>query len=176
MIDNQKKVVFLDRDGVINKEINYLHKIEDVIFIDGVFETCRTIIERNYEIIIVTNQSGISRKLYTYTDFKILTEWMLEKFYENGVKILDVKFCPHLPSDNCNCRKPKPGLILDAIEQYKINASESIMVGDTENDIIAAKLSNIKKTFLVRSGHEIDENTSSAKNIIESIADLRLHM
>ena len=90
-----KKEIFLDRDGVINKEKNYLYKISDFEFIEGVFEACKYLISLNYRIIVVTNQSGISRGFYRKHDFKIITSWMINKFNQNGVKILDVLHCPH---------------------------------------------------------------------------------
>ena len=108
------KTIFLDRDGVINKEVNYLHKIEDFEFIDGVFDTCQYFKSLNYKIIITTNQSGISRGYYTEIDFQKLTNWMLGQFNINNIDILDVIHCPHLPSDLCDCRKPKPGMFLAA--------------------------------------------------------------
>ena len=76
------KTIFLDRDGVINKEINYLHKIEDFEFIDGVFEACQFLQSLEYKIIVITNQSGISRGLYTNNDFQIITKWMVSQFNE----------------------------------------------------------------------------------------------
>ena len=83
-----KKAIFLDRDGVINREKNYLHKISDFEFIEGVFEACKYLISLDYKIIVVTNQSGIARGYYRENDFKIITSWMLNKFNQNGVKIL----------------------------------------------------------------------------------------
>lgn len=84
------KTIFLDRDGVINKEVGYLSRINDFEFINGIFEVCKYLINLDYKIIIITNQSGISRGLYTENDFKILNEWMLTQFKKNSVSILDV--------------------------------------------------------------------------------------
>ena len=92
------KTIFLDRDGVINKEINYLHKIDDFEFIDGVFETCQYLISLDYQIIVITNQSGISRGYYTEKDFQIITEWMIAEFQKNDIIILDIFHCHHLPN------------------------------------------------------------------------------
>ena len=90
-----KKAIFLDRDGVINKEVNYLHKIDSFEFIDGVFDACLYFQHLDYKIIIISNQSGISRGYYTERDFQILTQWMLDKFRDKDIKILDVFYCPH---------------------------------------------------------------------------------
>ena len=163
------KTIFLDRDGVINKEINYLHKIEDFEFIDGVFETCRYLISLDYQIIVITNQSGISRGYYTEKDFQIITEWMIAEFQKNDIIILDIFHCPHLPNSNCNCRKPKPGMLLDAKYKHNIDMQNSWLIGDKEIDIIAANSSGITNTILVKSGHKINEVDSNAKYFLDSI-------
>ena len=163
------KTIFLDRDGVINKEINYLHKIDDFEFIDGVFETCRYLISLDYQIIVITNQSGISRGYYTEKDFQIITEWMIAEFQKNDIIILDIFHCPHLPNSNCNCRKPKPGMLLDAKYKHNIDMQNSWLIGDKEIDIIAANSSGITNTILVKSGHKINEVDSNAKYFLDSI-------
>ena len=166
------KTIFLDRDGVINKEVNYLHKIEDFEFIDGVFDTCQYFKSLNYKIIITTNQSGISRGYYTEIDFQKVTNWMLGQFKINNIEILDVIHCPHQPSDFCDCRKPKPGMLLKAQIKHKIDMKKSWMIGDKENDIKAANNAGIMNTILVKSGHEIDELNSNSKFILNSIKDI----
>ena len=163
------KTIFLDRDGVINKEINYLHKIEDFEFIDGVFEACQYLKSLDYKIIIITNQSGISRGYFTERDFQIITNWMLGEFKKKDIKILDVFHCPHLPDSNCNCRKPMPGMLLKAKYKHNIDMQSSWLIGDKEVDIIAANSSGISNTILVKSGHKINELASNAKYILESI-------
>jgi len=163
------KTIFLDRDGVVNKEINYLHQIEDFEFISGVFEACLYFTNLNYQIIIITNQSGISRGFYSENEYQIVKNWMLDQFRKNNINILDVFHCPHIPDANCNCRKPKPGMLLDAKYKYNINMQKSWMIGDKEADIIAGNNSGISNTILVKSGHKINENNSNAKYFLESI-------
>jgi D-glycero-D-manno-heptose 1,7-bisphosphate phosphatase len=165
------KTIFLDRDGVINKELNYLYKIKDFEFINGVFEACKHLISLNYKIIIVTNQSGISRGFYTEYDYKILTQWMLSQFKKNEIKILDIFYCPHAPETNCDCRKPLPGMFIKAQKKYNIDMKNSWLIGDKENDIIAGNSSGIVNTILVRSGHLSDESNSKAKYILNSIQE-----
>jgi len=165
----KKKIIFLDRDGVINKEVGYLSKIKDFKFIDGVFESCRYFGNLGYELIIVTNQSGISRGFYSETDFTKLNSWMINEFKLQKINILDVFYCPHLPKDLCNCRKPQPGMFLQANEKYGIDMEKSWMIGDSERDIQAANLAGISNTIIVRSGHAIDEKNSKSKFIIDSI-------
>jgi len=165
----RSKVIFLDRDGVINEEVGYLHKIEDFKFIHGVIDSCKNFLSLGYEIIIITNQSGIARGLYKLEDFHILNNWMLDKLRYEGINILDVFFCPHGPNDDCDCRKPKPGLFLNAKEKYDVDMKNSWMIGDKEDDIKAANSAGISQTILVRSGHKIDEKISDAKYFIDSV-------
>jgi len=168
----QHKVIFLDRDGVINKEVDYLSEINKFVFIDGIFDAMKKFSARGYKFIVITNQSGISRGFYSINDFEKLTSWMYEKFKENGIEILDLFFCPHVPEDFCECRKPKPGLFFQAINKYNIDLSKSWMIGDSERDIIAAKSAGIDNTVLVRTGHPIDERNSSALFILDSINEI----
>jgi len=163
------KTIFLDRDGVINKDTNYLSKIEDFEFINGIFKTCQYLLSIDYEIIIVTNQSGIARNYYSEKDFQNLTQWMLSQFKINGINILDVLHCPHSSDSNCNCRKPKPGMFIKAKNKYGIDMEKSWMIGDSERDIQAANLAGIKQTILVRTGQKINESESDAMFFLDSI-------
>ena len=163
------KTIFLDRDGVINKDTNYLYKIKDFEFIKGFFTACKHLQNLDYKFIVITNQSGISRKIYSENDYQIITSWMIKQFNKNDIDLLDVLHCPHLPDTNCNCRKPKPGLLLKAKSKYNINMKNSWMIGDKETDIIAANRAGITNTILVKSDHKINETGSNAKYILESI-------
>ena len=163
------KTIFLDRDGVINKDTNYLHKIEEFEFITGIFKLCQYLLRIDYQIIIVTNQSGIAREYFSENDFQKLTNWMLSQFNINNIDILDVIHCPHLPSDFCDCRKPKPGMLLTAKTKHNIDRKKSWMSGDKESDIKAANNAGIMNTILVKSGHNVDEFNSNAKFVIDSI-------
>ena len=165
------KTIFLDRDGVINKEVNYLYRIEEFVFLDGIFEACNYFQSIGFEIIIITNQSGISQGFYSKNDFKILTDWMLEQFQNKNIKILDIFYCPHGQNSHCNCRKPMPGMILEAQKKHGIDLNLSWMIGDKESDIISANAAGVKNTILLRSGHKIDENSSKASFIENSILE-----
>jgi len=167
------KVVFLDRDGVINKEVGYLHKISDFKFINGVFDSCNFFLSLGFKIIVITNQSGIARGIYKEEDFYKVNNWMINKFQEKGISILDVLYCPHGPNEGCECRKPKPGLFLNAKKKYDINMKKSWMIGDKETDIEAANNAGITQTILVRSGHEIDEINTISTFTIDSILNAK---
>ena len=163
------KTIFLDRDGVINHEVGYLHKIKDFKFIEGVFETCLYFKSLGFEIIVITNQSGIARNYYGEQEFHEVNNWMLNQFKLKGVEILDVFYCPHSPNDSCDCRKPKPGMFLQAKKKYNIDMSNSWMIGDKEDDINAAISAGISQTILVRSGHKIDEYNTNSAYVVDSI-------
>ena len=167
-----QKVLFLDRDGVINVEKEYLHKIEDFEFIDGIIDLCRFYQEMGYKIIIVTNQSGIARKYYTEEDFLKLTKWMIESFNDLGISISKVYFCPHHPSisGRCECRKPNPGMLLDADKEFTIDFSQSLIIGDKERDIEAGINAGIKESYLLNEDESIKE--SKATKIVSNLYDI----
>ena len=163
------KTIFLDRDGVINKEVNYLHKIDDFEFIDGIFKTCLYFQNLGYKIIIITNQSGISRGYYTESDYQKLTQWMLNQFKYKNINILDVFHCPHGPDSTCDCRKPNPGMFLQAKAKHNTDMTVSWMIGDKERDIIAANKAGINNTIMLKTDHKLNQSSSNAKIIVDSI-------
>jgi len=154
---------------VINKEVGYLHKSEDFEFIDGVFEACKYFQALEYKLIVITNQSGIARGYYQEEDFHTLTKWMLTQFAKQGIDILYVLFCPHGPESTCKCRKPQPGMLLEARDKFDVDMENSWMIGDKEADVSAANAAGINNTILVKSGHSIDEANSKAKFISQII-------
>ena len=165
------KVIFLDRDGVINHDIGYLYKIEDFRFINGIFEACKLFQSLGYKLIIVTNQSGIARGYYQEADFNMLTKWMLTQFGNQNIQILDVFFCSHGPKSSCSCRKPKPGMLIKARDRYHINMESSWMIGDKEGDINAAVSAGGRNTILIKGEHSINETNTKAKFTIKSIRE-----
>ena len=148
------KVAFFDRDGIINYDYGYVHKIKDFHFVKGIFDVLKFLLTKNFKIIIVTNQSGIGRGMYSESDFINVNNWMLEEMKKESITILDVFFCPHGPDSTCNCRKPKPGMLFDAIRKYNISLTKSLMVGDSARDIQAAKEAGIKNNYLVNSNYK----------------------
>lgn len=159
------KAVFLDRDGVINVDHAYVYKPCDFEFIDGVFETCRYFQQQGYLLIVVSNQSGIGRGYYTDQDFQKLTDWMRRQFHANEVTIHEVYYCPHHPQKalppyniDCNCRKPAPGMIEQAIHEHQIDPASSIMFGDKATDMKAAMAAGVGRKILVESGQPVTED------------------
>lgn len=143
------KAVFLDRDGTLNVEKHYLYKIEDFEFLPGVIEGLKLLQEAGYLLIVITNQSGIGRGYYSEEDFNILNHWMLETLEENGVTVNAVYYCPHLPDaqvakyrKECECRKPKLGMFLQAIEDFEIDLNKSYAIGDKIRDCAICKESS----------------------------------
>lgn len=151
------KALFLDRDGVINVEKNYVYKIEDFEFIDGIFELVKSYQENGFLIIVITNQAGIGRGYYTEEDFHKLNNWMIEQFKQRGIKITEVYYCPYHPTHGIGeylkdsfDRKPNPGMILKAQDKYKIDLSQSVLIGDKESDIEAGERVGVNKLILVK--------------------------
>lgn len=155
-----KKILFLDRDGVINLDKGYVHRWEDFEFIPGSLDAMRSFCGAGYEIVVVTNQAGIARGMYTEHQYNKLTNKMVEYLSSAGVELLSVYHCPHHPdgviSDlavSCTCRKPQPGMLLQARAKYDIDMKSSILVGDKSSDIQAARMASVGQVFLVRSAY-----------------------
>lgn len=156
MSSKGQKAFFLDRDGVINFDHGYVHKIEDFEFVTGVFDACRQIIKNGFKIIIVTNQAGIGRGFYSTEQFTILTSWMIEQFNQENIDITDVRYCPHHAKagigeylKDCQFRKPNPGMILAAADKFAISLRDSVLVGDKLSDIQAGKKAGIPSRYLI---------------------------
>jgi D-glycero-D-manno-heptose 1,7-bisphosphate phosphatase len=163
----RNRALFLDRDGVINHHLGYTFTVDNFVFIDGIFEFCHAAMQAGYLLIIVTNQAGIGRGYFTEQDFLTLTEWMLKRFEEEGIKITDVFYCPYHPEfgigeykkDSFD-RKPNPGMLLRAAEKYGLDLEHSIMIGDKDSDMQAAS----KACVGVRCHYLSDNNEQGMSN------------
>lgn len=163
------KAVFLDRDGTINiNEPEYTHKIEDFKFAEGVIEALQELSKTDYKIIIITNQSGIARGFYSEQDYQKLTDWILETLKSKNIRIDAVYHCPHYPeiTGDCDCRKPKPGMLLKAVKDFGVCLAKSWVVGDGDNDIIAGREVNAKTIKI--GGEKMPKNLLEAVKIIQS--------
>ena len=145
------KALFLDRDGVINIERNYVYLIKDFIFREEIFKICSAAMHKGYLIIVVTNQAGIGRGFYTESDFYKITNFMLKEFELRNIYITKTYFCPYHPIygigkylKDSNDRKPRPGMLLKASKEYNIELSSSIMIGDKITDKLASENAGIK--------------------------------
>lgn len=143
------KALFLDRDGIVNRDAAYVHRKEDFEFCDGIFDLCRAAAAKGYLLIVVTNQSGVERGYFTDADFQALTAWMLERFAREGISIAEVFYCPSLSGED---RKPAPGMFLKARDKYNIDMGASISLGDKERDIEAAFRAGVGTNVLLSDG------------------------
>lgn len=141
---------FFDRDGIINIDKNYLYKIKDFEFITPIFDIMSAL-QHTFKLIIVTNQSGIGRGYYTEKNYQILTKWMLTQFKKKDIHITHIYHCPHTPNDSCLCRKPKPGMLLNAQKDHHIDLSTSWIIGNNERDIEAGLQAGLTQSILVSS-------------------------
>jgi len=172
------KALFLDRDGIINLDHGYVYRKEDFEFVPDIFDLCRLAANKGYEIIVITNQAGIARGYYQIADFEDLTHWMKQEFKKEGVFISDVFHCPHHPTkgnneykQECQCRKPHPGMILQAQEKHGINLKQSIFIGDKVSDMQAAEAAGIHNRILVASQYNDDGSVKAHR-----VADLKAAM
>lgn len=152
------RALFLDRDGVINLDIGYLHRAEDCVFVPGIFELVRAARQAAYDVFVVTNQAGIARGYYNEQTFAEFTAWMLGNFAAEGAPITQVYHCPHHPTAGigeykrlCECRKPAPGMLLQAAQEHGVDLAASIMVGDSITDMQAARVAGIGRCYLLGS-------------------------
>ena len=143
--------IFLDKDGTLIEDKNYSYKIKDVKFIPRVFQGLKLLKEKNYNLFIITNQSGIAKGYFTKKDIERQLDFIVKNLKKKGIKILKYSYCAHSPEENCECRKPKTKMFYNLIKKYKINIKKSFVIGDKLTDIEAGKRLDIK-TILVMSG------------------------
>ena len=164
-----KKAIFLDRDGTINVEKDYIYKSEDLVFEEGTIEALKTFKNLGYILIVISNQSGIARGYFTEEDLNIFNNNMNEILKKNGIEITEFYCCPHHPDGIgeykkvCECRKPNNKMIEDAIKKYNIAREKSYMIGDKTSDIGAGLKSNLK-TVLVKTGYGLKDMEKIDKN------------
>lgn len=177
---NMNKALFVDRDGVINKEKDYVYRVGDFEFIDGVIEALKKAAVLGYQIIVISNQAGIARGYYSEEDFHRITDWMRGEFRKKGVEITDVYYDPTHPEYGIGKyrrvsarRKPAPGMILDAVRDHRIDLQQSALVGDKLTDIEAGRRAGVGRLFLVRTGHPFrDEEVPAGVEIVEDLEEV----
>lgn len=148
------KTVFLDRDGVINMDRpDYIKKWAEFQFQPKSLEAIELLTINGYQVIVITNQSVINRKLVSESGLNEIHDNMIKAIEAHGGRITSLYYCPHLPSDECGCRKPEPGLILRAQREHNIDLSQTAMIGDSLKDLMCARKAGCAKVLLVRTGN-----------------------
>lgn len=163
------KAIFLDRDGTINTDKQYLYKISDFELSPGVVEGLKLLQSKGFILIIITNQSGIGRGYYSEEDFLNLNAWMVDYLMQKGIRISKVYYCPHHPNaiigryrKKCNCRKPALGMYEKAVREYGINLAESYTIGDKIRDCAICEKTNCRGYLI---------STNEKKSIINDVID-----
>lgn len=167
----KNKAIFLDRDGTINKDTGYPYKIKDLRIIPKVPEGLKLFEDRGYKLIIVTNQSGIRRGYFTKEDYYNFQSALRQRLNKNGIFITGEYFCPHVQEDNCNCRKPKTGMLEEAAKDFDLVLEESWMIGDKSSDIYAGKNAGCKTIYILTEKDNIEQIKNAdfvAKNLLEA--------
>lgn len=156
-----RKAAFLDRDGVINLDRAYVHQWDEFEFVPGAVDAMRRLREAGYALVVVTNQSGLARGMYTEAQFQELTRHMRAALAEAGAEVEAVYHCPHHPKGSvaelavdCDCRKPEPGMILRAAKELNLSLADSFLVGDKPSDIEAARAAGLGRAYIVQSDNE----------------------
>ncbi len=162
-MENLFPALFLDRDGVVNREVGYLYKPQQVEFTAGIFDLCRVAQKLGYKLIVITNQAGIAREFYTEADLHSLMQWMTAEFEREQIHLDGYYYCPHHPEhgigryrQDCPDRKPQPGMLFRAARDHDIDLSQSLLVGDRCTDIEAGAAAGVGRLVLL-------EGTESGK-------------
>lgn len=145
------KAVFFDRDGTLNEEVHYLHKIEDFKWIEGAIDAIKYCNDNGYLAIVITNQSGVARGFYPESDIMKLYNWMNADLAKHGAHLDGIYYCPHHPTGKvkeyaieCDCRKPKPGMLFKAQKDHNIDLKSSYLIGDGVRDVECAEAAGVK--------------------------------
>jgi D-glycero-D-manno-heptose 1,7-bisphosphate phosphatase len=171
------RALFLDRDGVVNEEVGYLHRVDEVRFVDGIFSLCRTAAGLGYRLIVVTNQAGIARGYYSEADFELLMEFMRQQLRAEGVELDAVYYCPFHPEHGVGKykrehedRKPGTGMLRRGARDFGVELSQSVLVGDRCSDVGAANAAGLRQAFLI-SGTE-PARCGGEYLVVESLAEV----
>ena len=157
------KAIFLDRDGTINVDFGYVYKPQELELLPGVAEALRIFQELGYLLIVITNQSGIGRGYFTLEDAEQFNQALAQELEKHGVILNDFYTCPHVPEEHCECRKPSPFMVTEAMKKYEIAPSQSYMFGDKKSDTECGERSGFK-SFRVTSEHSLLYWANQLKN------------
>ena len=170
LTDAPSRFVFLDRDGVINAKLenDYVKSPDQLDFIEGSLDAVARLNRAGYRVVVVSNQSGISRGLYTISDLDRVTERVVESVQSAGGQIDAFYYCPHRDEDRCTCRKPKPGLLVRASQELAVCPASTYMIGDSDIDIMAARSAGFK-AILIASGPP--QSAIEPTHVVASLAE-----
>ena len=162
-MSTKTKAAFIDRDGVINEERNYVHRVADFVLLPGVVQGLTLLRDAGYRLIVVTNQAGIARGYFDQVEMDRLHNHLRAQLAEHGVVLDAIYFCPHHPQGTirplaiqCECRKPSPGMLLQAAMDFDLDLASSVLIGDKLSDLQAGKRAGVGRTIIVESGHKIE--------------------
>lgn len=177
-----RRALFLDRDGVINVDLGYVHKPEQVVFVDGIFDLVSEAKRLGYVVVVVTNQAGIGRGYYSEEDFHRLMAWMGNQFVQRGGKLDAVYFSPFHPEHGLghyrrtsDCRKPAPGMIVRAKKELDLDLYESIIIGDKASDVTAGLAAEVGTIIRLRVDVPVGKHqlgSTTIKNLHEAVSFL----
>jgi len=170
------RAVFLDRDGVLNEDNGYTYKLSDLRILDGVIDGLKKISNLNYKLIIITNQSGIARGLFSENQMHLFMKGLLRNLSEHDIYFHDYFFCPHHSdgivaeyAKNCSCRKPEAGMLFHAEKKHDLDLTQSILIGDKETDILAGVKANLRSNILIDPNGK--NNNSRASDIVKNLVE-----
>jgi D-glycero-D-manno-heptose 1,7-bisphosphate phosphatase len=175
MSDERRPAVFLDRDGTLNKEVNYLHTVENFEWVPGAQDAIRRVNDLGMPVLVVTNQSGVARGYYEEADVDRLHAWMNDQLDAIGAHVDAFYYCPYHPNGAVeqyralsHCRKPNPGMFEEAIQEWRVDPSGSFVVGDKNSDLLPGNELGMT-TILVRTGHGDTEDETVADHVVPDV-------
>lgn len=176
----QQRALFLDKDGVINVDHGYVCTPERTDFIDGIFDLCRAATQRGWVNVVVTNQAGIARGYYTEPDFLAYMDWVRSEFRRHDTRLDAVYYCPHHPVHglggylrDCDCRKPKPGMILSAARDLELDLGGSVLIGDSVSDVEAGSAAGVGRICLLEAVKAYTPWTKGQIQVVARLTDAR---
>lgn len=178
-----RRALFLDRDGVINLDHGYVHDRAGFNFVDGIFDLVKYANDVGYMVFVVTNQAGIGRGYYTEHDFKLLTNWMCDQFLAKGGRVEKVYYCPDHPEYGLGAnkresysRKPGPGMILAAAQEYNLDLRSSVLIGDKDTDIEAGIGAGVGCNILYSPRHVSTNNVVKCNFVVETLCQAKQYL